>query len=189
MTDVLEHVGMVVGTQSGGSEELAGDAKGPPAESGATRVKCPVNISAPSVPETCRWCLEALGTCKPNGRKRIYCSQSCRQQAYQSRKRSRQLGLDDRQVVVTSFQLGRIKSRLEKLDDALVAVETSGLHLTDARIAALCEAARGLRGLVIGPRLTCPKVRDSRPSVTASNGTTDLPWAGSRFTLSGVMDS
>jgi len=154
-----------------------------PAEESEERERS-ARVSAASASGTCRWCLRALGPCSPNGRKRIYCSQSCRQQAYQSRKRSRQRGLADGQVVVTSVQLDRIKRRVERLDYALVAVESSGLHLIHPRIAALCEAARGFRGLVVGPRFTHhPVGGDSHfPLLTSP----DLSWAGPRSTSSGA---
>jgi hypothetical protein len=41
--------------------------------------------------------------------------------------------------------------RLKALEKALTEVEEAELHLQDQRIAELCQAARRLRRLVVGP--------------------------------------
>ncbi len=104
-----------------------------------------------SVQHFCQWCRQALGPRNHSGRKRVYCSQSCRQRAYQSRKRSKQLGLREGELVVSSVLLARMNRRLKALETALEEVENAELHLTDQRIADLCQAARRLRRLVVGP--------------------------------------
>ena len=104
-----------------------------------------------SAPQFCEWCRQPLGPGNQNGRKRVYCSQSCRQRAYQSRKRSKQLGLRDGELVVSSVLLARMNKRLKALETALSEVEKAGLHMTDDRVADLCQAARRLRRLVVGP--------------------------------------
>jgi hypothetical protein len=104
-----------------------------------------------SVQHFCEWCRQALGPRNHSGRKRVYCSQSCRQRAYQSRKRSKQLGLREGELVVSSVLLARMNKRLKALETALAEVEKAELHMTDQRIADLCQAARRLRRLVVGP--------------------------------------
>lgn len=99
----------------------------------------------------CEWCREPLGPRNQSGRKRVYCSQSCRQRAYQSRKRSKQLGLREGELVVSSVLVARMNRRLKVLETALEVVENAELHMTDNRIADLCQAARRLRRLVVGP--------------------------------------
>jgi hypothetical protein len=99
----------------------------------------------------CEWCRQPMGPRKQSGRRRVYCSQSCRQRAYQSRRRSKQLGLRAGELVVSSVLLDRMNKRLKDLELALVRVESAELHLTDERIAELCRAARRLRRQVVGP--------------------------------------
>jgi hypothetical protein len=94
--------------------------------------------------DSCRWCLKLLGPRRPSGRKRIYCSQSCRQRAYKSRKRSKQLGLDEGKVVVSTIQATRLVRRLKDLQEAAAAVESAGLDSSDARMQELCAAVRAL---------------------------------------------
>lgn len=100
---------------------------------------------------TCEWCYHPLGALNEKGRRRRYCSQSCRQRAYQSRKRSRQLGLGDGELIVSSILLGRMNRRLQALEEALSEAEMANLPATDERVARLCEAAARLRGQVVGP--------------------------------------
>jgi hypothetical protein len=99
----------------------------------------------------CQWCRQPLGPRNHSGRKRVYCSQSCRQRAYQSRKRSKQLGLREGELVVSSVLVTRMNRRLKALEKALADVEEAELHIDDQRIAELCQAARRLRRLVVGP--------------------------------------
>jgi hypothetical protein len=101
--------------------------------------------------ETCEWCRQTLGARNSSGRKRVYCSQSCRQRAYQSRKRSKQLGLKEGEVVVSSVLLDRMNKRLQALEVALVEVEAAELQNSDERVNQLYQAARRLRRLVVGP--------------------------------------
>jgi hypothetical protein len=101
--------------------------------------------------ETCEWCRQSLGVRNNSGRNRVYCSQSCRQRAYQSRKRSKQLGLKEGEVVVSSVLLDRMNKRLQALEVALAEVEAAELQNTDERVNQLYLAARRLRRLVVGP--------------------------------------
>ncbi len=99
----------------------------------------------------CEWCQQSLGALNEKGRRRRYCSQSCRQRAYQSRKRSRQLGLGEGELIVSSLLLARMNRRLQALDEALSEAERTNLQAVDVRVARLCEAASRLRGQVVGP--------------------------------------
>jgi hypothetical protein len=101
--------------------------------------------------DTCDWCGQPLGPKNQSGRTRIYCGQSCRQRAYQSRKRSRQLSLRDGELVVSTVIVTRLNKRLRALDLALSEVEKANLEGTDQRIVELCLAARRLGRQVIGP--------------------------------------
>jgi hypothetical protein len=101
--------------------------------------------------ERCGWCHYPLGTVNEKGRRRRYCSQSCRQKAYQSRKRARQLGLGDGELIVSSVLMDRMNRRLKVLEDALAEAERANVQATDERVARLCEAASRLRGQVVGP--------------------------------------
>jgi hypothetical protein len=110
----------------------------------------PVSASR-NVQSFCEWCRQPLGPRNHSGRKRVYCSQSCRQRAYQSRKRSKQLNLREGELVVSSVLVARMNRRLKALEKALAEVEEAELHANDQRIAELCQAARRLRRLVVGP--------------------------------------
>ena len=101
--------------------------------------------------EHCEWCRQPLGPRNQSGRTRLYCSQSCRQRAYQSRKRSRQLALREGELVVSTVLVARMNKRLRALDSALSEVENANLQATDERIWQLCQAARRLGRQVIGP--------------------------------------
>jgi hypothetical protein len=103
------------------------------------------------VPQYCEWCRQPLGPRNTSGRTRVYCSQSCRQRAYQSRKRSRQLPLRNGELVVSSVLVARMNRRLQALESALLEVEKANLDATDERLQRLCQAARRLRRMVIGP--------------------------------------
>jgi len=126
--------------QSSGDGVAAWPANGPRARA-----------SGGSEEAVCRWCLQPLGATNRCGRTRVYCSQSCRQRAYQARKRAAQLGLKDGELVVSAFVLSRMNKRLQALDLALVEVESARLQTSDHRIAELCLAAHRLRKLTVGP--------------------------------------
>lgn len=103
------------------------------------------------VPHSCQWCRQPLAPRSQSGRTRVFCRQSCRQRAYQSRKRSKQLGLKDGELLVSSVLLARMNTRLQALEAALREVEMTDLQSIDDRIAKLCQAARRLRRMVVGP--------------------------------------
>jgi hypothetical protein len=125
-------------------------AKDSPAKSILNGTRLPTGRSATAL-EFCEWCRQPLGPRNSSGRTRVYCSQSCRQRAYQSRKRSRQLSLREGELVVSTVLVDRMNRRLRALDLALAEVEEANLDSSDDRIAHLCQAARRLRRQVIGP--------------------------------------
>ena len=101
--------------------------------------------------ESCEWCGSPLGPRSHSGRTRLYCGQSCRQRAYQSRKRSKQLSLREGELVVSSVLVTRLNKRLRALDLAVSKVEKAHLEDSDELILQLCQAARILGRQVIGP--------------------------------------
>ena len=83
--------------------------------------------------ERCAWCRYPLEAVNEKGRRRRYCSQSCRQRAYQSRKRAKQLGLGNGELIVSSVLLDRMNRRLKVLEDALAEAERANVQATDER--------------------------------------------------------
>ena len=69
-------------------------------------------------PERCRWCGRKLPDRAGPGRPREFCRQSCRQRDYESRLRSAEVGLSDRELVIT-------RAELDALRDALYVVEAA----------------------------------------------------------------
>lgn len=56
---------------------------------------------------------------QPIGRPKRFCRQSCRQRAYEARRRSTELGLGDDELVVTRNELDDARDRLAEVTDAL----------------------------------------------------------------------
>jgi hypothetical protein len=104
-------------------------------------------------PDCCNFCSRLLGPRLSTGRRRAYCSQSCRQRAYQSRKRSRELGLGDGMIVVSDAQTARLVRRINELLEAVAVVETAGLHSNDMGMQRLCAASRKLGDAAVGASL------------------------------------
>jgi hypothetical protein len=103
--------------------------------------------------ESCSFCSRSLGPRRPTGRRRSYCSQSCRQRAYQSRKRSRELGLGEGMIVVSHTQTARLVRRINDLLEAVAVVESAGLHSNDMSMQRLCAASRKLGDAAVGASL------------------------------------
>ncbi|HEX9258387.1 MAG TPA: hypothetical protein VF855_02545 [Acidimicrobiales bacterium] len=86
------------------------------------------------------------------GRPRRYCSDSCRQLDYQARRRAAEVGLGERELVITRDELNRLYDQLWILE---CAVEDTDRDLSDARTLGdyrrivdwLLEAARPLAEL------------------------------------------
>jgi hypothetical protein len=57
------------------------------------------------------------------GRPRVYCRRSCRQRDYEARRRAGELGLSERELVVTRAELDELYDRLYELEAAVEDVE------------------------------------------------------------------
>jgi hypothetical protein len=57
------------------------------------------------------------------GRPRLYCRRSCRQRDYEARRRSGELGLSERELVVTRAELDALYDQLYVLEAAIEDVE------------------------------------------------------------------
>jgi hypothetical protein len=57
------------------------------------------------------------------GRPRQYCKRSCRQRDYESRRRTRELGLGEHELVVTRQELHDVQDRLYVLAETVKDVE------------------------------------------------------------------
>ena len=55
----------------------------------------------------------------PTGRPPQFCRRSCRQRAYEARRRSAELGLGDEELVVTRNELADLRDRLLEVTDAM----------------------------------------------------------------------
>jgi hypothetical protein len=119
-------------------------------ESGGRRPRTSARRSDRDHEERCNFCGRVLGPRNSSGRRRIYCSQSCRQRAYQTRKRAAQLGLREGEMVVSGVMVTRLNKGLKNLDAALAQVENAHLEGVDERIQQLCQAAKRLRKVNIG---------------------------------------
>ena len=91
-------------------------------------------IEAPAVERTsartdgevrrCGWCRRVLAQQGSVGRPRLYCSQACRQRAYEQRSAATKAGLPDDVVVVSRAELDALQDRLYQLRCALEDVQT-----------------------------------------------------------------
>jgi hypothetical protein len=83
------------------------------------------------------------------GRPRAYCKSACRQRDYEGRRRARELGLSEGELVMTRAELDSLQDRIYVLEAAVEDVERdlAGTHtkqdLEDA-VAWIVEAARPL---------------------------------------------
>ena len=71
----------------------------------------------------CRWCGRAIAVTGGPGRPREYCKRSCRQRDYEARRRSSELGLSERELVVTRAELDQLYDQLYELEAAIEDVE------------------------------------------------------------------
>jgi hypothetical protein len=89
------------------------------------------------------------------GRRRRFCRSSCRQRAYEARRRAAEVGLSERELVVARSQLDELHDRLYVLACAVEDVErdlTVSATRAEYREAVdwLLEAARPLTDLRLG---------------------------------------
>jgi hypothetical protein len=72
----------------------------------------------------CGWCRRVLAQQGSVGRPRLYCTQACRQRAYEQRAASSKAGLPDDVVIVSRAELDGLQDRLYQLRCALEDVQT-----------------------------------------------------------------
>ena len=73
----------------------------------------------------CGWCRRVLAQQGSVGRPRLYCSQACRQRAYEQRSAAAKAGLPDDVVIVSRAELDGLQDRLYQLRCALEDVQTT----------------------------------------------------------------
>ncbi len=72
----------------------------------------------------CGWCRRVLTHQGAVGRPRLYCTQACRQRAYEQRSAATKAGLPDDVVLVSRTELDGLQDRLYQLRCALEDVQT-----------------------------------------------------------------
>jgi hypothetical protein len=72
----------------------------------------------------CGWCRRVLAQQCSVGRPRLYCSQACRQRAYEQRAAATKAGLPDDVVLVSRGELDGLQDRLYQLRCAVEDVQT-----------------------------------------------------------------
>ena len=72
----------------------------------------------------CGWCRRVLAQQVSVGRPRLYCTQACRQRAYEQRAATARAGLPDDVVLVSRAELDGLQDRLYQLRCALEDVQT-----------------------------------------------------------------
>jgi len=101
----------------------------------------------------CKWCRRVLPEQKGPGRRRVYCSQPCRQWDWVARQRARELELSDGELVMARSALDDLHDDLYVLacavDDAEADLEAAGVSPPARELRRivewLLEAARPLR--------------------------------------------
>ena len=73
----------------------------------------------------CGWCRRVLSQQGSVGRPRLYCTQACRQRAYEQRAASSKAGLPEDVVIVSRAELDGLQDRLYQLRCALEDVQTT----------------------------------------------------------------
>jgi hypothetical protein len=104
----------------------------------------------------CAWCRRPLPQPAASGRPRRYCRRSCRQRAFEHRRRVEELGLSEAELVVTRRDLDALHDALYVLEAAVEDVErdlAASRTRTDleAALAWLLSAARPLVSSRIEP--------------------------------------
>ncbi len=86
----------------------------------------------------CPWCRRPLPPPTGSGRPRVYCRRSCRQRAFEHRRRLAELGLSDAELVIARRDLDALHDALYVLEAAVEDVERD---LASSRTKADLEAA------------------------------------------------
>jgi hypothetical protein len=99
-------------------------------QQGATAlIEAPVRAEGPAARvdgevRRCGWCRRVLAQQGSVGRPRLYCTQACRQRAYEQRSAASKAGLPDDVVIVSRAELDGLQDRLYQLRCALEDVQT-----------------------------------------------------------------
>ena len=86
----------------------------------------------------CPWCRRPVAPTTGPGRPRVYCRRSCRQRAFEGRRRLQELGLTEAELVVARRDLDALHDALYVLE---AAVEDVDRDLARSRTKADLEAA------------------------------------------------
>ena len=97
----------------------------------------------------CRWCSRPFATVGGPGRPRLYCKRACRQRDFEARRRAKEAGLADHELVVTRRALSVLDDLVYVLACAVEDVERQDIdHQPDGEVREalewLLEAARPL---------------------------------------------
>lgn len=97
----------------------------------------------------CQWCGRELPHQEGRGRRRKFCSPSCKQRAYEQRNAVAGTGVPSDAVILTPDKAGQLRDRLFELRCAAEDVATAQSEGADAEeIAALCDELVGMaRGI------------------------------------------
>jgi hypothetical protein len=135
----------------------------------------------------CRWCAEHFAIdCRP-GRPRLYCTQSCRQRAYERRRGLAVLPPFDRRVMNDGGPLRHLPQGRHGYESGLVSALESRIHaLRPAGVSERGDRRITLCGVLARPSprpfwaphstacQTCAKVEDLRPSARPIRPSADL---------------
>jgi hypothetical protein len=83
----------------------------------------PPNIVTVTEIVRCGWCGRPVEQHPGRGRPRGFCRRSCRQRAYESRRRARELGLGDAEIVLRRTELADLQDRIYMLRCAIEDVD------------------------------------------------------------------
>lgn len=78
---------------------------------------------AEAKPTPCSWCRRPLPGAARTGRPRRYCRQSCRQRAFEARRRADEVGLTESELVVTRAERDALQDALYVLEAAVEDVD------------------------------------------------------------------
>lgn len=121
-----------------------------------TKSNTGVRVRAESGPR-CRWCRRVLPEQKGAGRKRVFCSQACRQWDWVGRQRARELKLSEDELVVARQEIDSLYDDLYVLacavDDTEREMKAGKPTVTSLKEAMewIMDAARPLRDRTLTP--------------------------------------
>lgn len=104
-------------------------------------------VTKQDITPRCRWCGHVLAVAVGPGRPKLYCRQSCRQRAYELRRRQLAGALRPGEVPITTDDFERLRDGVYRLTSALEDVDLDIAEVGDyeAAFRHLYEAASDLR--------------------------------------------